>query len=53
MISALDKRNYFIEYLMPEHVAPWAHAYVRGTALSEDDAVRMILTAMEKSGGWI
>jgi hypothetical protein len=53
MISALDKRNYFIEYLMPEHIAPWPHAYVRGTARSEDDAVRMILTAMEKSGGWI
>ena len=52
IIWALDSRNYFVEYLMPEHVAPWPHAYVRGEARSEDDAVRMIVTAMEKSGGW-
>ena len=52
IVAALDKRNYFIEYLMPEDEAPWAKAYVRGEANSEDDAVRMILIGMEKSGGW-
>jgi class 3 adenylate cyclase len=52
VIRALDRRNYFIEYRMPERMAPWPHAYVKGTARSEEDAVRMILTAMEKSEGW-
>ena len=52
VISALDSRNYFIEYLMPERIAPWPLAYIRGQAQSEDAAVRMILTAIEKSEGW-
>jgi class 3 adenylate cyclase len=52
IISALDTRDYYVEYLMPERVAPWPHAYVRGEASSEDDAVQMILTAMERSEGW-
>src|SRR5258706_5097327 len=42
IISALDKRNYNVEYLMPERVAPWPHAYVRGEASSEEEAVQMI-----------
>lgn len=53
IFSALDKRNYFVEYLMPERIAPWPHAYVRGEPRSEGEAVRMIVTAMEKSEGWI
>jgi hypothetical protein len=52
IVSALDERNFYIEYLMPEREAPWQHAYVRGEARSADDAVRMIETAMKKSGGW-
>jgi hypothetical protein len=52
IISALDKRNYYVEYLMPKDVAPWSHAYVRGEARSEDEAVQMVMTAMEKSEGW-
>jgi hypothetical protein len=52
IISALDKRNYFVECLMPEATAPWPHAYVRGEARSEGSALQMVLTAMEKSGGW-
>lgn len=52
IISALDGRNYSVEYLMPEHIAPWPHAYVKGEASSEDDAVQMIVTALEKSEGW-
>ena len=52
IVSALDERNYQVQYLMPERVAPRPHAYVRGEARSADDAVRVIRTAMEKSGGW-
>lgn len=52
IISALNNRNYFVEYRMPDDVAPWPHAYVRGEARSEDDAVAMVVTAMEKSEGW-
>jgi hypothetical protein len=52
IVSALDSRNYTVEYLMPQPVAPWPQAYVRGEARSEDDAVKMVLTAMEKSEGW-
>jgi hypothetical protein len=49
---ASDKQTYFIEYLMPERLAPWQKAYVRGEAHSESEAVQMILTAMDKSEGW-
>lgn len=52
IIVASDERSYYIEYLMPEHEAPWPNAYVRGEARSMDDAVRMVVTAMERSGGW-
>jgi hypothetical protein len=51
-VVALDARNYCVEYLMPQHIAPWPRAYVRGEARSEDEAVGMILTAMQKSEGW-
>ncbi len=53
ILSALDKRNYFVSYLLPERLAPWPHAYVNGEAQSEDEAVQMILTAMDKSEGWL
>jgi len=52
IVSALDRRNYYVEHLMPERLAPWPNAYVRGEARSEDEAVRMILIAIEKSEGW-
>ena len=52
IVSALGTRNYYVEYLMPERAAPWPRAYVRGEARSEDEAVQMILTAMDKSEGW-
>ena len=51
-VLALSDRNYRIEYLMPERVAPWPKAYVAGEPRSEDEAVQMIQTAMEKSEGW-
>ncbi|HEX5222244.1 MAG TPA: hypothetical protein VFZ59_22005 [Verrucomicrobiae bacterium] len=52
IISASDERNYYVEYLMPEHQSPWPNAYVRGEARSADEAVQMVVTAMEKCGGW-
>jgi hypothetical protein len=51
-VIASDSSNYYIEYLMPARLAPWPHAYVKGEARSEDEAVLMITIAMEKSGGW-
>lgn len=52
IISALDEHHYVIEYLMPGHLAPWPGAYVRGEARSIDEAFKMILIGMERSGGW-
>jgi hypothetical protein len=52
MINAFDKRDYSVRYLMPQAVAPWPGAYVLGQAQSEDEAVQMILIAMERSEGW-
>ena len=52
VVSALDPRNYSVEYLMPAQSAPWPGAYVRGEAHSEDEALEMIVTAMERSEGW-
>ena len=49
---ALDDKNYSIDYLMPAVLAPWSSARVSGEARSEDEAVAMIITAMERSGGW-
>ncbi len=51
-IGALDHTSYFIEYLMPSTLAPWPAANVRGEAHSEDEAIQMILIAMDRSGGW-
>lgn len=52
IVAALDSQNWFIEFRMPESSAPWPGAYVRGECRTLDDAVRMIATAMERSGGW-
>ena len=52
IVAALDPMKYFIEYLMPPAIAPWPTAYVRGEADSEEEAVKMVITAMEMSNGW-
>lgn len=52
VVEALDRRCYFVEYLMPRASAPWPSAYVRGEARSEDEGVQMIVTAIDRSGGW-
>ena len=49
----VTRRDYTVEYLMPASLSPpWPNAYVRGEARSVDDAVNMIITAMDRSGGW-
>src|SRR4051812_42735407 len=35
IVAALDKRNYFVEYQMPDAIAPWPGACVRGECRSE------------------
>ncbi len=50
--EAIDTQHYFVSYLMPEHLASWHRAYVTGEAYSEDEAVQMILIAMDASVGW-
>lgn len=52
MVIAADARDYRIEYLMPDEIAPWPHAHVRGEARSEDEAVSMIFADIDKSQGW-
>lgn len=42
---------YYVEYLMPDSIAPWPHTHVRGKARSEDESVQMVLTAIERSEG--
>jgi hypothetical protein len=51
-ISAPSHGGYRVEYLMPACSAPWPHAHVRGEAESISDAVGMVITAMDRSGGW-
>ena len=52
IVSALDRRNYFVEYLMPENMSPWPNAYVKGAATSTDAAVELIQIAIDRSAGW-
>jgi hypothetical protein len=52
IIGALDRRNFFVEYLMPERSSPWPGAHVKGEARALEDAVKMVLTAMDLSEGW-
>jgi hypothetical protein len=52
IVSALDQRNLFVEYLMPRRDAPWDRAYVKGEARSVDEAVHLVLIAMDRCEGW-
>ena len=53
IVSAADDRFFQIEYLLPERMAPWPNAYVRGEAHSLDDAIEKICIAMQRSEGWV
>lgn len=52
MITACAPDSYFVSYRMPDDLAPWPEAHVNGEAQSEGEAVRMILIAMDRSGGF-
>jgi hypothetical protein len=52
IVSVLNQKNYFIEYRIPDSGAPWPGAYMKGEAHSLEDAIRMILIAMNNSEGW-
>jgi len=52
VVEAVARHCYFVEYLMPPVLAPWRGAYVRGEARSEDEAVQMVVIAIDRSGGW-
>jgi hypothetical protein len=51
-VIASGHDHYVIEYLMPAASAPWPKAHVKGEAASLDEAVAMILTAMDRCEGW-
>ena len=44
--------RFTIDYLLPQAEAPWPDARVVGESESIEAAVKMILLAMERSGGW-
>ncbi|WP_147263479.1 hypothetical protein [Roseimicrobium gellanilyticum] len=52
VLYAPDEKRYAVEYIMPEDVAPWPQALVRGETESEDEMVKMILVALDRSGEW-
>lgn len=51
-ISVLDDCNIDVEYRMPDHLAPWPHAYVKGWARSIDEAIEMVRIGMARCEGW-
>ncbi|SFW77914.1 hypothetical protein [Chitinophaga sancti] len=52
IFSALDIKQYSIEYRMPAEISPWQGAYVRGSANSPDQALEYILIALNNSDYW-
>ena len=52
VIVTPGQAQFYVQYLLPQRLAPWSGAYVTGEARTVDEAVRMILTAMERSEGW-
>jgi hypothetical protein len=52
VVAAFDQRSYFVDYLVPPNLGPWPNARMTGEARSEDEALEMVLIAMERSQGW-
>ena len=50
--AGYDDKPYKIECHVPPEQAPWPNAYIHGEAYSLDEAISMILAAMDKSEGW-
>ncbi len=51
ILMAIDD-EYYIEYQIPKESAPWENAFVKGSAASLDEAMRMLKIAMVNSKGW-
>jgi hypothetical protein len=51
-VTAFPGLGYRIQYRMTDIEAPWPEALVEGMASDEATACRLILIAMERSGGW-
>ena len=52
VILIANDDEYYIEYQIPKETAPWENAFVKGTATSLDEAMRMLRIAMANSQGW-
>lgn len=50
--EVLQSGHFSIEYLMPENTSPWKNAYVRGEARNLEEAISMIMVAINNSEGW-
>lgn len=51
-VAANDKHEYHISCRIPDRIAPWNEARVEGVADSVDQAISMILKAIDYSEGW-
>lgn len=51
-IGGSNKSSYSISCRMPDRIAPWQEARVEGMADSVDQAISMILKAIDYSEGW-
>ncbi len=47
-----QKGNYRVDYLMPKEEAPWDNAYVTGETTDFEEAFKMSIIGIEKSGAW-
>lgn len=47
-----DPIRYYIDYLMPQEIAPWKGAWVTGWTDNLEDAKKYILIGMKNSKGW-
>jgi hypothetical protein len=52
IIEPVPGDEYEIRYLLPGPEAPWDHAMVWGRARSPEEACRMVVVAIERSGGF-
>ena len=48
--NCLDE--YHFEYKVPNENSPWDNAWMTGTAKNLQEAIKYLLTSMDKSGAW-
>jgi len=47
-----QKGNYRVDYLMPKEYAPWENAYVTGETTDFEEALKISIIGIKKSGAW-